>query len=419
MRTNAVAVPLNVNYQEEELKYYLRSSAARVVVTDTARHAKLDAVLQKMESSPPIVLLEEAGAMNGTTVPAAESASDSPALQQYSTGSTGQPKPVIRTQRQLLAEVDHYAATVRITPADRILAVVPMFHAHGFGNCLLAALMNGATLVVLETFNPREVLSVLASERITIYPGVPFMFKMLTETLLKTEPDLSALRLAFSAGGALDPEVSRKFHARFGQHIRQLYGTTETGSITINLDEDIAGTLESVGPAMPAIEMTVVDEAGHAVPPGEVGEIGIRSPAMTCGYDGLEEVTKNSFRNGFFFPGDVGRIDALGRVFVTGRKTFFINVGGNKVDPAEVERIIAGSPKVSDVVVLGVKTPYGGETVKAVVVAREKCEAAEILETCRGKLAEYKVPKVVEFRSEIPRSPLGKVLRKYLIDTMN
>lgn len=416
MRRGAVAIPLNIGYQEEELKYYLRSSGTRFVITDAPRRAKLETVLVKLEVPPAVVLLDEADGVDRPAA-AAEVDANAPALQQYSTGSTGQPKPVVRTQGQLMAEVRHYAAAVGMTPADHVLAVLPMFHSHGFGNCLLAALMNGATMVVLETFNPREVLNVLAADRITIYPGVPFMFKMLNDTLLKDIPELPALRLCYSAGGPLDPDVSRKFEQRFGQYIRQLYGTTETGSVTINLDTDIAGTLGSVGTAMPGIALTVVDESGEVLPTGEIGEIGIRSPAMTQTYEGLPEVTQASFREGFFFPGDVGRIDASGRLYVTGRKTFFINVGGNKVDPAEVERVIAASPKVSEVVVLGVKTPYGGETVKAVIVAREKCDAGEVLDACRGKLAEYKVPKVIEFRSEIPRSPLGKVLRKYLVES--
>lgn len=419
MRIGGVAVPFNVNYQQEELKYYIRSSGARLIVTDSARLAKLNAMLGQLEALPRVVLIEQAAGGSAKPLPAVPVSPDQPAVHQYSTGSTGQPKPVIRTQGQLMAEVKHYAAAVRVTPADRILTVVPMFHSHGFGNCLLAALMNGATMVVLEAFNPREVLNALGSERITIYPGVPFMFKMLNETMLKAAPDLSALRLCFSAGGALDPAVSHAFRDRFGQHIRQLYGTTETGSVSINLGDDIEGSLDSVGTAMPGIQLTVAGESGEELPAGEVGEIGISSPAMTRGYDGLADVTKASFRNGYFFPGDVGRMDERGRVFVTGRKTFFINVGGSKVDPAEVERIIAAHPKVSEVVVLGVKTPYGGEIVKAVVVPRGPCEVAEILQVCHGKLAEYKLPKIVEFRAEIPRSPLGKVLRKYLIDTLN
>ena len=223
------------------------------------------------------------------------------------------------------------------------------------------------------------------------------------------------MRLCFSAGAPLEKEVCKGFHHRYGQYIRQLYGSTETGSVTINLDEDIENTLDSVGRAMPPAEASVFDESDHQVLPGETGAMGIRGPAMAKGYEGLPEQTASSFRNGFFFPGDIGRFDHEGRLYITGRSTFFINVGGNKVDPAEVEQVILANPKIKEVVVVGIKAPYGGEFVKAVVVTKERCEASEIIENCKGCLAEYKVPKIVDFRDEIPKSPLGKVLRKYLV----
>ena len=416
-RSGCVSVPLNVNYQTEELTYYLRHSGARVVVTDEKRRAHLESILKGFETPPRLVVLEDGRAIHASPLPKPPATVNpgSPALRQYSTGSTGEPKPVVRTQGQILSEVEHFSHVVKPAPEDRILAVVPLFHAHGFGNALLAALMNGATLVVLESFNPREVLSLLEKERITIYPGVPFMFKLLTETRLAASPDLSSLRLVFSAGAPLDSEVSRSFHKRFGIYVRQLYGSTETGSITLNLDSDAETTLGSVGRAMAPAEIGIFDESGDRLPAGEEGEIGIRSPAMTNGYDGLPEAMTPSFRGGFLFPGDLGRMDEDGRLYITGRKTFFINVGGNKVDPAEVERVIAAHPKVKEVVVLGVKAPYGGEMVKAAVVASEPCQSYEILDACKGRLAEYKIPRLIEFRREIPRSPLGKVLRKFLI----
>jgi len=128
----------------------------------------------------------------------------------------------------------------------------------------------------------------------------------------------------------------------------------------------------------------------------------------------MQEGTEAYFKGDYFFPGDIGRMDDEGRLYITGRKTLFINVGGNKVDPAEVEGVIAACPKVTDVVVLGVKASYGGEMIKALIVPEDGCESEDILSACRKHLADYKVPKMIEFRDEIPRSPLGKVLRKNL-----
>jgi long-chain acyl-CoA synthetase len=414
IRSGGVAVPLNVNFQEADLKYHLQHSNARLMITDKARFSRIQPILENLESPPQVVILEEIAPVSSRVLPEGAVNPDKPALLQYSTGSTGQSKPVIRTQGQLMAEADHFVRAVEVTQKDRVLAVVPLFHAHGFGNCLLASLMNGATLVVLEGFNPREVLTVLQQEKVTIFPGVPFMFKILAETRHKDPLDLSRLHLCFSAGAALDPEVSRRFHGRFGIYVRQLYGSTETGSVTINLDPDIGTTLESVGKPMFPVQVAIFDESGDTLPPGVTGEIGISSPATAEGYEGVPKETEASFRKGFFFSGDIGRLDSQGRLYITGRKTFFINVGGNKVDPAEVEEVISSHPKVKEVVAMGVDDPDADQVVKVVIVPKNSCEAKEIIEYCGRKMAVYKIPRIIEFRAKIPKSPLGKVLRKYL-----
>jgi long-chain acyl-CoA synthetase len=417
LHAGAVAVPFNTAHQGGELESTIRQARPHIIITDKDRSPHINAILQsiQVEIRPSVLILEEvAGNTRGGAEETFEDP-DRPALLQYSTGSTGLPKPVVRTVRQLAEEADHFRDAVRIGPQDRILGVVPLFHAHGLGNAMLAALLSGATLVVLEGFNPRDVLTLLTHERITVFPGVPFMFKLLAELRYSKPLDLKPLRLCVSAGAALDPETSRAFFGRFGLHVRQLYGSTETGSVTINLDPDIAGTLESVGKPMPPVEVAVFDDSGSFLKTGETGEIGIRSPAMAVEYEGLAEATKEAFRYGFFFPGDLGWLDAEGRLFLSGRKTFFINVGGYKVDPAEVEEVIGRHPAVKDVVVVGVKAPYGGEIVKAIVVAAGPCARADIGDACAGRLAEYKVPQIVEFREEIPKSPLGKVLRKHLV----
>ena len=135
---------------------------------------------------------------------------------------------------------------------------------------------------------------------------------------------------------------------------------------------------------------------------------------MFNGYDGEPELTERGFHNGYFFPGDRGRKDASGRVWLTGRESEFINVGANKVEPVEIEAALAQHSKVSEVVVLGVTNAAGEESVKAIVVASEACEAEELLDFCRGRIADFKVPRIIEFRDELPRGPLGGVLRKYL-----
>ena len=165
---------------------------------------------------------------------------------------------------------------------------------------------------------------------------------------------------------------------------------------------------------MKNVEVHIIDEDGNKAGVDEVGEIAVKSPSMTRGYFGLPEETKKVFRDGYYFTGDLGRIDHNGFIYIVGRKTFFINISGNKVDPSEVENFLLRHPKVKEAVVLGVKESNGSEKVKAVLITDEGLQKKEILEFCKDEIAEYKIPRIIEFRDKLPRSPTGKVLREEL-----
>jgi long-chain acyl-CoA synthetase len=198
--------------------------------------------------------------------------------------------------------------------------------------------------------------------------------------------------------------------------VRQLYGCTEAGTLTANLDEDPVASFESVGKPVDGVEVLIEDEEGQLVPPDTVGEIAVKSPGLTSGYSDMEELNRQAFRDGFFLSGDLGKLDEDGRLTITGRKKLLIEVGGYKVDPIEVEDVVVAHPKVAEAVVVGVETKVQGEElVKAVVVPSDELDDRELIGFCQQRLANFKVPQVVEFREEIPKSPLGKILRKYLI----
>jgi long-chain acyl-CoA synthetase len=291
-----------------------------------------------------------------------------------------------------------------------------MYHAHGFGNCLMAALMTGARLVILtQEFSPRTAVRSLEAFGVSIYPAVPFMFKMIVDTRFKTAPNLDMIRLLVSAGAKLPQEVSESFLRKFEKPICQLYGSTETGAVCINLRHP-ADKNSSVGRPLNGMSVNILDEMGQQLPPNNEGEIWISSPAMTHQYDELPEATKECFMENRFFAGDLGYLDEEGDLFVTGRKKLMINVAGYKVDPLEIEQVLKSHPAVEDAVVIGVTDQHYGEMMKAVVVCASggQCDEDVLIAHAATQLAEYKVPKVIEFRSEIPYSPLGKVLRKYL-----
>jgi long-chain acyl-CoA synthetase len=423
----AVVVPLNPAFKQKELEFSFRSCAVRGVIADERSAGVCERIAAGLDH-PVEVITTSTGHGQALTVdsliesstPARLAARDADEvfIYQFSSGSTGRPKRVPRTHGQCAAEADNYAS-LGITAEDRIFSAIPLFHTYGMGACLFASAATGATVIIQEEPNPfllkrQRALELLEQEQATVFPGVPFNFRLLAEA--PADADLSSVRLCFSAGTALPRPAFEAFGEKFGVLVRQLYGTTETGLIAANMDGDPVGTFESVGVPAGTTTVEIVDDEGGPVPAGEVGEVVVAGPAITSGYSGLDDVNALAFRDGRFFTGDLGRLDDFGRLYLAGRKKLLIEVGGYKVDPIEVEDVVAAHPKVAETVVLGVPGKVEGEeVVKAVVVPSEDCDDRELVQFCQERLANYKVPRIVEFRDEIPKSPLGKVLRKYLV----
>lgn len=437
-KIHGITLPINPRLAEDEMAFYISDSKARAIVTDLKRAEVCRKIASQLDLDIQLIVIDEREASSlyfynlidpqaiDQTIEGASAENE--ALYQYSSGSTGRPKRVARTQKNLVCEAKDFTATVSITAEDKILCIVPLFHAHGFGNCLLAATCTGATLVILEQtmknglpidvpfiFRRPRILELIEQEKITILPVVPYMVNMLAETPDDGRADLSTLRLCFSAGNFLPKETYDKFLARFGISVSQLYGCTEAGSVTINL-ESSPDKYNSIGLPMKNVEVRIIDEQGNELPQDAIGEMMIKSPALTRGYYNRPELNKEAFIDGCFLSGDLGKKDADGNLYITGRKKIFIDTGGHKVDPIEIEDILVTHPLVREAVVVGVKGAYAGELVKAVIVPEGTCQEQEILTYCQDKLAEFKIPKIVEFRDEMPKSPIGKILRKKLVE---
>jgi long-chain acyl-CoA synthetase len=415
-KLGAIIIPLNIALESTELDFYLNDSKPKILVSTTkliSQHS--DLFLKHLKNNQIITdsHLSQWENIDEITV-SCNVSSEAIALYQYSSGSTGKPKRVMRTQANLIHEANNYKATVAVTPESRILCVVPMFHSYGFGNCLLASICSGATLFILHSFNRDAVMTVLKTKGITIFPGLPFIFSILADSNSITKVELTDLKLAFTAGAPLSQKIFEGFKNKFGVPLRQLYGSTETGSISINLGKTDDGLWESVGKPMHGVTVMIMSEEGQLLPPCNIGEVVVHSAAMTHGYAGSVEVNREAFRDGYFWSGDLGKLDSDGNLFITGRKKQFINVGANKVDPKEIEELLNTHPSIQESVVLGIPGLYGDEIVKAVLVLNEKLDAEIVKDWLRGKIADFKIPRVIEFRQEIPRSPLGKILRKHL-----
>ncbi|MCU0533553.1 MAG: AMP-binding protein [Hydrococcus sp. Prado102] len=438
-KLNGIVLPLNHLFKTEEVGYYLADSDVSVIITDSKRADLCQQALSDSDRAIQLIVVDKIHppAKYFYDLILLEKTEDEPALPtsddvlyQYSSGSTGRPKRVGRTQRNLYYEAISFAETAKVTSSDNILCVVPLYHAHGLGNCLLAATCNGATLVILEqsmqngisvevpfVFKVPRILDLIETEKITILPGVPYIFKAMAESPASDRANLSTVRLCFSAGNFLGKDVFDKFLKRFSVPVRQLYGCTEAGAVAINLDENSEATWNSVGAPLKNVKIEIIGEHGDELAVGAIGEVVIKSPTLTNEYYNLPELNRQAFKDGAFFTGDLGKFDAAGRLYITGRKKILIDTGGRKVDPIEIEDILVTHPKVKEAVVVGVKEIHSGEIVKAVIVPNEPeaFQEQEIFSYCQERLAEFKVPKIVEFRDEIPKSPLGKILRKHLV----
>ncbi len=424
----AAAVVLDPASKEYELRHAFADCRPRAVITDQRGLGRCHGVATELGVVTTLVAVDAApsGAVpvqslidEGRSPSSVDDVAHLPVLFQYSSGSTGRSKRVGRTQAQCAAEARLVTETLRLTPDDRILCCVPLFHAYGFGDCMLTALGSGATLVVQPHVQPfavrrSQTLELVESRRITVLPIVPYMADLLVGA--PGSADLSSLRYCFTAGTALSGETAISFRERFGVPVRQLYGCTESPSIAANLDEDPAATAASVGRAMHGVRIAIEPVEDEADAADGVGEVVVTSPAAASGYFGDTRGDHHTFGDGAVRPGDLGRLDEEGRLFLVGRTKLFIEVHGHKVDPFEVEDVLSLHPAVEDVVVVGVADPAGaGEAVKAAVVSSSPVSERELVHHCRERLAGFKVPRIVEFRDEIPRSPLGKILRKELV----
>jgi long-chain acyl-CoA synthetase len=407
-KLHAVMLPLNPAYTAEELRRFLTDRPAHMMITDRAHKDRCRAAANDMR----LFVIEEGTPKDNYPASGAEFRGD--ALYLYTSGSTDSYKRVCCTQENLCFEAHNFVESAKLGAHDTILCTIPLYHSYGLGNCLLDAVYLGATLI-LETdanspFAARHetMLALLRKEKVRFYPGVPFQFEVLANSSADIEGAFRDVRLCVSSGDFLPKRTFDKFLSRTGQPIRSLYGSTEAGSIAMDISDAPDVRFGSLGWPLANVSIEVR---------GEEGQIWVKSPVIPPrGYDNRPEMNGEVFRGGFYNTGDMGRLDERGRLVMTGRKQSFFDVGGHKVDLAEVEEVLLGIPKVREAAAVGLIIPNLGGVIKAVVATHEICRETDILEHCRKHLAAYKVPRFVEFRDFLPRSPLGKVLRTELAD---
>jgi long-chain acyl-CoA synthetase len=432
-KLDAITLPLNPMFKASELQYYVEDSSTTAIITDKARVEVCRQAIAQLDRKVELIVID--GVQPGCSYfyhliqdnPNAidrASSEDGDVLYQYSSGSTGRPKKLCRSQKNIFHQAKNCTTTMQVTAADAILTIVPLYHAYGFGECMLAAMTTGATLVILaptlqdgkpvETpllFRRDRILQLIEQEQISILPMVPYIASLLASTPAEPAYEVSSLRVCLSAGNFLSQDIFDKFRQRFGTPLRQLYGCTEAGAVCVNMEANVQ--YDSIGKPMQNVQIHIIDDSGEDCAAGEVGEMVIRSQTLTTGYTNLPELNAEVFRGGCFFTGDLGRKDEEGRIYITGRKKIFIDTGGHKVDPIEVEDVLLTHPQVKEAVVVGVKGFDDGEMLKAVIVPNGECTEQSVISYCQQRIADFKVPRLVEFRASLPKDPIfGKVKRK-------
>lgn len=343
-----------------------------------------------------------------------------PALILYTSGTTGFAKGATLSHNNVRSNVNAFNHLCDMQPEDRILLSVPLFHCFGQNALLNSALNVGATLVLQRGFDLNEAKQLIAKHRVTQLYGVPTMFQLFYESC--EVADLESLRYCFSAAAPLPEPVSRRWLEKFQLPINEGYGLTETSPFA-SYNHRLRYKIGSIGAPIDGVEMKIVDaETKAACPPDVLGEIAVRGPNVMLGYWNRPEATAAAIRDGWFYTGDIGRQDDEGDFQIVDRVKDMISVGGLKVYPAEVERVLNEHPAVSQSAVVGVADTVMGERVVGFVVRSPQPEAAdetcrdELLTYCRDQLAKYKTPQEIVLLEQLPRNPSGKVLKTTLRD---
>jgi len=344
---------------------------------------------------------------------------DDQALYMFSSGSTGIPKVVPHTHGELDIDARNGRERGINLPDDIQINMMPGSHAMGFLSAMQLAVAGATTLYWSDpqpfAFSKVRFAQAIQDNKVTLLMGVPFMFDALSA--LKEDISFRSIRVAMSGAIALRGETYHRFKDRFGIKITQGYGSTECLAIAINSNHNIDETWESVGPPVEGIELTI-EPAENPFGP-EFGEVVVSAPWVTKGYLDAPERNASTIRNGKFYTGDLGGIGPDGCLYIKGRLKLLIEVAGHKVDPFEIEEVLGKHPAVAEAVVVGIPDARTGEQrLKAVIVKSQEETPDAFIRYCRERLASQKVPSIVEFRDEIPKSAAGKVLRGKLMEAV-
>jgi acyl-CoA synthetase (AMP-forming)/AMP-acid ligase II len=419
----ATTAPLNPAYRQEEFEFYLSDLQAKALVVERGSESPAVAAATKLGIPVLAIAAGEAagtfgfdGEAGGDPAAAGGMAqADDVALVLHTSGTTSRPKIVPLTHRNLCASSRNISTTLALTPADRCMNVMPLFHIHGLMAAILSSLRVGASVFCTPGFNALKFFAWLDEAKPSWYTAVPTMHQAILPRAARSKDIVDAAKLRFirSSSSSLPPQVMQALEETFGAPVVEAYAMTEAAhQMTSNPLPPRPRKPGTVGVAA-GPEVAIMSEQGELLPKGSLGEIVIRGENVTPGYENNPKANAENFTNGWFRTGDQGVMDDEGYLTITGRLKEIINRGGEKISPREVDDVIMDHPAVQQVVTFAMPHPKLGEDVAAAVVLREGAQAGEsdIRDFAATRLADFKVPRKVLFLDEIPKGATGKLQR--------
>ena len=439
-KLGAVPVMINPRSVSREIEFKCTDAEARGIIAldmfldpflPCARQAGLDLIIfsgifdlhsaysgEKAEKGVGISDFREMVMTEAPAVASSNSGPDDLAVIIYTGGTTGDPKGAMLSQMNIISNAWAIGSWFQIGSNDRGLAVLPFFHGFGMQVMLNTFLLQQGSLVLMPQFDIESLFKLVDQYKPTCMVGVPTMFTAINNFDGRDNYDLSSIRVACSGGAPLPFSIKKEFEAFTGGKLMEGYGLTESTCAVCSNPVEGPNREGSIGIPMPDVEMKIVDiETGNTdLSYNEIGEIVVKSPTVMLGYYKNPTATAQTLRNGWLYTGDIGRCTEDGFFEILDRKKEMIIAGGFNIYPKEVENAIQNHPDVLEVAVVGVPDAYRGETVKAFVTLQEGAELTEkaLEHYCRENMIRYMVPKLIEFRDALPKSPIGKILRKEL-----
>ncbi len=445
LKIGAIVVNLNVGIQGEELIRCLNDSGAKAVITLDLFALNLYKVIKKTsvktvilhsvlglekkiprgeETPPPRLYQEILASVVDSGEPAVPVSSGDLAVLQYTSGSTGSPKAAMLTHANVVASVLQSNTWVGIEGVGNaaVICIIPFFHVFGMSACLLISVLKGYKMVLLPRMDLLDILSLiktLETHKPVSFPAVPSLWA----AILSLPPEaarkqLSSIQIATSGGASLPPSVHEKFESLTGRRIIEAYGLSEASSATHMAPYPHGAPYGSVGVPLPDTDAKIMDlKTGEKeYPVGETGELVIRGPQIMQGYWNNRDLTAATLRQGWLYTGDLARMDPDGFFYLVDRKDDLIISSGFNIYPSQIEEVLKKHPKIKDAAAIGTPDRIKGQTILAVIVLKEgvQGEKEEILSYCKESMPDYRVPKNILFRNDIPRDPAGKVLKRIL-----